>query len=410
MISYQDLINDMARGCKPREQYRIGLEWEQFAYNLKTGGPLHYDGTPGIRQLLDVMCAKFGWQPVLEGPNTVALQRGADSVTLEPGGQIEYAGAPHGKLADVIGGRRIYQNELQEAAGDCGAGLMAIGMHPEWTREDMRFMPKARYKIMSAYMPKKGDHGLDMMLRTCGTQINLDFESEADMIRKFRVGMALQPLMTALMANSRIVEGKDSGYESFRSFVWTDTDPDRCGILPFIFEDGMGFERYVNHALDVPMYFYIREGKFVDVSGASFRDFMARKLKGHEHIEPTMEDWHLHLSTLFPEVRLKHYLELRSPDSHEPAMVDAMTVFWAGLFYHQNALDDVYERISGWSVEDHQRLRDVVPKEGLAAQMPDSRPLSEFGRDVLDVIGAQISGDHQAYLKPFEVRVAKAAS
>src|SRR3981081_3898585 len=270
----RQLIEYFAVGNKPPTAWRMGTEHEKFGFHTATLKPLAYDGPDGIRAMLEGM-TRFGWEPVVEGNNPIALARDSASVTLEPGGQFELSGAPLETVHETAAENAQHLAEVKEVAGEVCAAFLGLGFAPEWRREDMHWMPKGRYKIMRDYMPKKGKLGLDMMLRTCTVQTNLDFESEADMVKKFRVSLALQPLATALFANSPFKEGRAVGYKSYRSHIWTDTDPDRCGMLPFVFEDGFGFERYVDYLLDVPMYFVYRDGKYIDASGQSFRDFMA---------------------------------------------------------------------------------------------------------------------------------------
>lgn len=361
MLSYTDLVNDMASGCKPRGDFRIGIEYERFAYDISRGAALSYDGTPGIRQLLEIFAARHGWTAHSEDGHLIALQQGGATITLEPGGQVEFSGAPHITLADVIAEADAYLAAMDGVASSCGIGFMAEGFPPYWTRADIHWMPKGRYKIMRPYMERVGTMGVDMMGRTCGAQVNLDFASESDMVRKFRVTMALQPLMVALMAHSRMVEGVDSGYASYRAHIWDHTDAARSGFLPFVFEDGMGFARYVDYALDVPMYFVKRDGRYIDVAGQSFRAFMNGALPGFEGQYPALSDWHDHLTTLFPSVRLKKYLELRGPDSHEPAMVYAMAAFWTGLLYDDAALDE-----AAALVRDNPGLIDSAVRENVA--------------------------------------------
>src|SRR6266850_3405126 len=310
----RQLIEYFAAGNKPRTAWRMGTEHEKFGFHTATLKPLAYDGPDGIRAMLEGM-TRFGWEPVVEGNNVIALQRGQASVTLEPGGQFELSGAPLETVHDTAEENEQHLDEVKAVASEIGAGFIGLGFAPQWRREDMHWVPKGRYKIMREYMPKKGKLGLDMMLRTCTVQTNLDFESEADMVKKFRVSLALQPLATALFANSPFVEGKVVGFKSYRSHIWTDTDPDRCGMLPFVFEDGFGFERYADYMLGVPMYFVYRDGKYIDASGQSFKDFMKGKLPARPGELPTLNDWADHVTTAFPEVRLKRYLEMRGADS-----------------------------------------------------------------------------------------------
>lgn len=389
MLTYSDLVNDMAAGCKPRADWRIGIEHEQFAFNRATGHPLPYDGkdhgVPGILQILEAMASNHGWGRVVENGNLIALSRGKSTVTLEPGGQIEFSGSPLSSLIEVRQEADRFYGDLKNVTENLGVGLLAAGFHPDWRRDQLQVMPKERYGIMFPYMHTKGALGPDMMLRTCGTQVNLDFDSESDMVKKYRVALGLQPVMTALLANSRRVEGQDSGYQSYRSHVWTDTDPDRCGVPLFVFEKGMGFSRYVDYILDVPMYFIIRDGHHVNVAGRSFRDFMNGRLAGFEGQHPTIEDWHDHLSTAFPEVRLKRYIELRGPDSVAPDLVYAMAAFWVGLLYDSDALDQAWDLIRDWPIEFHQQLRADVPRNGLHTQLPERQTLANMAMETIEI-------------------------
>jgi glutamate--cysteine ligase len=395
MITYQTLIDDLASGCKPKDQFRIGLEHEQFAYNIETDKPLSYDGKPGILQLLEAFSEAYGWKKITDHGHVIALKNGGDYITLEPGGQFEYSGAPMLSVSDAKDAMDKFYDDLAIVAQKLGIGFLAKGFHPMWKLEEIHKMPKPRYDIMGPYMDRIKSMGKNMMYRSCGTQVNLDHSSEAEMVKNLRLSLAIQPVVIALMANSSEVEGKDTGYSSYRSYIWNNTDPDRCGILPFAFDEDMGFARYIDYALDVPMYFIRRDGEYADVSGRSFRDFMDGKLSGYEGEYPTMDDWNDHLTTLFPEVRLKHYLELRGADCHEPKMVYAMAAFWAELFYDEVARDKVWELVKDWSVDDHQTIRDTVPKMGLDTSTPDGRDLSALAADILSIL----SDD---YLKPYE--------
>jgi len=358
------LVEYLEAGCKPPEAWRIGTEHEKFCYSLDDFRPLPYAGERSIRALLEGL-QRFGWTGVKEGDNIIALAKNGASVSLEPGGQFELSGAPLKSIHDTCAEVHTHLDQIREVAGPLGVAAMGLGFQPKWSREDTPWMPKGRYKIMREYMPKKGKLGLDMMLRTCTVQVNLDFASEADMVKKFRVGLALQPVATALFANSPFTEGRPNGFLSYRSHIWTDTDPDRCGILPFVFEDGMGFERYVDHVLDVPMYFVYRDGKYIDASGQSFRDFMDGRLPALPGEKPGIGDWADHLSTLFPEVRMKRFLEMRGADGGPWKSLCALPALWVGLLYDQTALDAAWDLVKDWTLEEHQYLRDQVPKLAL---------------------------------------------
>ncbi len=369
ITSKQQLVAYLESGCKPASQWRIGTEHEKFAYTQDDLRPLPYEGERGVRAMLEGL-RKFGWQPVLEGDNLIALidESGA-SVTLEPGGQLELSGAPLESIHQTCQETYEHLKQVKQVASRLGIGFLGMGFQPKWARADIPWMPKGRYKIMREYMPKRGSKGLDMMLRTCTVQVNLDFASEADMVKKFRVSLALQPLATALFACSPFEGGKPTGLLSTRSDVWTDTDPDRCGMLPFVFQDGMGFEAYVDYMLDVPMYFVYREGRYIDASGQSFRDFMDGRLPALPGQRPTIGDWSDHLTTAFPEVRLKKYLEMRGADGGPWRRLCALPAFWVGLLYDQGALDAAWDIAKGWSMEERERLRADVPRLGLAARV-----------------------------------------
>ena len=380
MIKKDDLIAALSDGCKAPSAWRMGLEHEQFAYHARTHAPLPYDGDPGILQILEFLSVHRGWSGrKYEGEHLIALTKGNQSVTLEPAGQIELSGAPHRTIAEMVDEHQAYLEDLHAAGEALGVKFLSAGVHPSWSRDDMQWMPKARYKIMREYMPKRGNLGLDMMSRTCGSQINLDYESEEDMIRKFRVSVALQPVLIALFANSRMLEGSESGFDSFRAHIWEDTDPDRTGILPFLFEEGMSFERYVDYALDVPMYFIERDGALIDMSGKSFRDFWTGKLPENEKYQASLKDWEDHLTTVFPEVRLKKYLEMRGTDSVDPPKLYALAAFWVGILYSKDALAEAEAIIKDWSVSDHEIFRKAVSRKGLDTIVPNTgQTIREF--------------------------------
>ena len=317
---------------------------------------------------------RFGWDPVMEAGNVIALENDARcSITLEPGGQFELSGAPLETIHQTCDEVHEHLRQVREVCDELGLGMLGLGFDPKSRREDVGWMPKGRYRIMRDYMPKKGKLGLDMMLRTCTVQANLDYQSEADMVKKFRVGLALQPVSVALFANSPFTEGKPNGFQSYRSFIWTDTDPDRCGTLPFVFEDGFGFERYVDYMLDVPMYFVYRDGNYIDASGQSFRDFMAGKLPAYPGQLPTMADWVDHLTTAFPEVRLKSFLEMRGADGGPWRRLCALPALWVGLLYDQTALDAAHDLVADWTEAERETMRAEVPQMGLDAASAAAR-------------------------------------
>jgi glutamate--cysteine ligase len=364
-----ELVDWIAHGVKPKSQFHIGTEHEKFAFTLEGHCPVPYEGRRGIRTLLEGMEHLLGWQPIMEGGNIIGLLdvTGGGAITLEPGGQFELSGAQLQTVHQTSRELMAHLAQVREVARPLRIGFLGIGMTPSWTLAEMPKMPKGRYKIMTAYMPKVGKYGLDMMYRTCTVQTNLDFSSEADMVKKLRVSIALQPIATALFANSPFTEGKPNGYLSFRSEIWRDTDNARAGMLPWVFEPGMGFERWVDYALDVPMYFVKHGDDYVDASGQSFRDLMAGKLPALPGERATISDWANHISTIFPEVRLKRYLEMRGADSGPLANLLALPALWVGVLYDDVSLDAAWDLVRPWSAEERQKLRDDVPKLGLAA-------------------------------------------
>ncbi|HEV2550518.1 MAG TPA: glutamate--cysteine ligase [Stellaceae bacterium] len=361
------LVEHLAAGCKPAAQWRIGTEHEKFVFRLADHKPAPYDGNNGIRALLEGL-QRFGWAPVRDADNLVGLSNGkGGAISLEPGGQFELSGAPLETLHQTCDEVNEHLKQVRAVASELGLGVLGLGFHPTARREDIPWMPKGRYQVMRQYMPQKGKLGLDMMLRTCTVQVNLDFASEADMVQKMRMSLALQPVASALFANSPFVEGTPSGYLSFRSHVWTDVDPDRTGLLPFVFEDGFGFERYVDYMLDVPMYFVYRDGRYIDASGQSFRDFLKGRLPALPGEVPTMSDWEDHLTTVFPDVRLKRYMEMRGADGGRWRRLCALPALWTGLFYDRQALDAASALVADWTEAERQALRRAVPRLALKA-------------------------------------------
>lgn len=363
--SKAQLVDYLAAGSKPPEDWRIGTEHEKFAFRLSDLKPLPYDGPDGIRAVLEGL-AGCGWERVEENGNLIALAHGKASVTLEPGGQVELSGAPLRSIHETCAEVADHLAQVKKVGEQLGIGMIGLGFQPKWRREDIGWMPKGRYKIMRDYMPKRGSLGLDMMKRTCTVQVNLDFASEADMVKKFRASLALQPVATALFANSPFTEGKPNGFQSMRSHIWTDTDPDRTGDLPFVFEDGFGFERYVDYLLDVPMYFVYRDGQYIDASGQSFRAFLKGDLPVYPGQLPTLNDWADHLTTAFPEVRLKKFLEMRGADGGPWSRLCALPALWVGLLYDGSALDAAWDLVKDWTIEERAALRRDVPRLGLA--------------------------------------------
>ncbi|WP_028879933.1 glutamate--cysteine ligase [Terasakiella pusilla] len=379
------LVDYLASGNKPKSEWRIGTEHEKFAFCTKSLKTLPYEGDKSVRALLEDMSKYAGWSPVYENGNIIALT-GDDgsSVTLEPGGQVELSGAPLENIYQTCKEVGTHLDLAKKVAADLDVSFLGLGYQPKWPVDDIPWMPKGRYKIMREYMPKVGTLGLEMMKATCTVQVNLDFESESDMVRKFRTSLALQPIATALWANSPFRNGQPNGLLSFRSHIWTDTDADRCGTLPFVFDDGFGFEAYVDYMLNVPMYFVYRDGQYIDASGQSFKDFMAGKLPALPGEKPTIADWEDHLTTAFPEVRLKKFLEMRGADGGPWSRLCALPAFWVGLLYDAQALDQAEQLIKDWSLEDNEYLRERVPYTALNTDFK-GRTIGDFALDVLDI-------------------------
>jgi glutamate--cysteine ligase len=382
--SRDELVAWFEAGCKPKSEFRVGTEHEKFPFRITDHSPVPYAGSRGIRALLDGMETILGWEPIMEGDNIIGLAdvTGGGAISLEPGGQFELSGAPVDNVHQTAGELFAHLAQVREVAGPLGIGFLGLGMTPRWTRADIPVMPKGRYKIMTSYMPKVGKYGLDMMYRTCTVQTNHDFSSEADMVRKMRVALALQPVATALFANSPFTEGKPNGFVSFRSEIWRDTDNQRSGMLPFVFEDGMGFERYVDYALDVPMYFIKRGDHYIDVSGKSFRDHLEGKLLPRERA--TISDWANHVSTIFPEVRLKRYIEMRGSDGGPWRRLPSLPAYWVGLIYDDANLDACWEIVKDWTAPERQKLRDDVPKLGFKAKIRN-RTLLDLAAETLQL-------------------------
>lgn len=382
----QQLVEYFAEGEKPSTDWRIGTEHEKFPFLTDTLGPVPYDGPRSIRALLEGLQDRFGWSGVYENGNIIALSdpRGLGSISLEPGGQFELSGAPLSSIHQTCEEVNDHLNQVREIGDRLGIGFLGLGASPVWTRTQTPVMPKGRYRIMSAYMDKVGKLGRDMMFRTCTVQVNLDYASESDMVRKLRTSLALQPVATALFANSPFLEGRPNGFQSFRSHVWLDTDPDRSGMLPFVFEEGMGYERYTDYALDVPMYFVYRDGIYHDVAGQSFRDFLDGRLPGLPGWRPTIKDWADHLTTIFPEVRLKKYLEMRGADSGPWRRLCALPALWVGLLYHQASLDAAWDLVKNWTADERQSLRESVPRHALNASIR-GRKVRDIARDILKI-------------------------
>ena len=383
--SPNDLKDWMAAGCKPREAWRIGTEHEKFGYRNADLSPLPYDGADGIHAMLSGLM-QFGWQGKFEGDTLVGLVRseeaGGGSVTLEPAGQLELSGAPLENIHQTCAEVSRHLKEVQAVAEKLGQSYMGIGYSPLWGLDEAPQMPKGRYQLMNQYMPKQGGRGLEMMYLTSTVQVNLDFGSEADMVEKLRIALALQPLATGLFANSPFKNGQPTGYVSERSLIWLDTDGARTGMLPQAFEEGFGFEQYVDYALDVPMYFVMRDGKFIDALGMSFRDFMAGNLPALPGEKPTASDWEDHLTTLFPEARVKRFIEMRGADSGPWSSLCALPALWVGLLYDASTQTQVADLIADWTQAERDQLRVQSPLLGLQTPFR-SGTLLDVAREVL---------------------------
>ena len=388
--SRDDLLSVFSGGEKSPDRWRIGTEHEKFVYRTADHRAPSYDEPGGIRDLL-MGLTEFGWEPVIENGNVIALKGRDGNVSLEPAGQFELSGAPLENLHQSCAETNRHLDQCKTIGERLGLGFLGVGMWPDKRRSELPIMPKGRYAIMLNYMPKVGNLGLDMMLRTCTIQVNLDYSSEADMVKKFRVGLALQPVATALFANTPFTESRPNGYKSYRSHSWEDTDPDRTGMLPFVFEDGFGYERYCDYALNVPMYFVYRDGKYIDVAGERFQDFLDGKLPQLPGEKPTLTDWTDHLSTAFPEVRLKSFLEMRGADGGRWGRICGLPALWVGLLYDDQALDEAWELVRHWEIGGREKLRHDVPRVALEATTPDGESMRDFAGRVLEVAASGLT-------------------
>ncbi|WP_172326875.1 glutamate--cysteine ligase [Mangrovicoccus sp. HB161399] len=382
--SMDQLAAYLESGCKPKEDWRIGTEHEKFGYCRDTLNPLPYDGPRSIKAILEGLRDRYGWDPVEEGGNIIGLTKDGANVSLEPGGQLELSGAPLVSIHETCDEVNEHLREVQTVADEMGAGFIGLGAAPIWTQDQMPMMPKGRYRLMTDYMQTVGNLGLQMMYRTCTVQVNLDFGSEADMVQKLRVALALQPVATALFANSPFLEGKKNGHKSWRSRIWRDLDPDRTGMLPFVFEDGFGFEAWVDYALDVPMYFVYRDGKYINALGQSFRDFLKGQLPALPGEVPTLSDWADHLTTIFPEARMKKFIEMRGADGGPWRRLCALPALWVGLLYDQSALDAAWDLAKGFTAEERDAWRVAASVDGLQAEV-GGRKMHDIAREVVAI-------------------------
>ena len=381
---HTQLAEYLALGSKPKLDWKIGTEHEKFVYNKVSGSPLPYSGKCSIETILKSLHETYDWKPIFENEFLIGLEKGGANVSLEPGGQLELSGAPLETIHATCNESNDHLDQVRKIGEKIGAGFIGLGAAPNWTHEEMPMMRKGRYTLMTDYMKKIGKYGTQMMYRTCTIQVNLDYSSEIDMVKKFRVALALQPLATALFSNSPLFEGNLVGYKSWRSRVWQDLDPDRTGMLPFVFEEGMGFERYVDYALDVPMYFVYRNGKYINALGQSFRDFMKGQLPALPRQLPQLSDWADHLTTIFPEVRLKQFLEMRGADGGPWNQICALPAFWVGILYDQNSLDAAWDICKNWTSHQREELRLTAAKNGLDGKV-DGMSIQRLTEEVLSI-------------------------
>ncbi|QXI64861.1 Glutamate--cysteine ligase EgtA [Paracoccus marcusii] len=384
-IEHRDqLAAYIASGEKPKDAWRIGVEHEKFGYDDARKMPLPYEGPVSITAMLEGLRDRFNWTPVLEAGKLIGLERDGANVSLEPGGQLELSGAPLETIHQTCDEVNGHLAEVEAVAADIGAGFIGLGAAPIWGQDDMPMMPKGRYRLMTDYMGRVGTLGTQMMYRTCTVQVNLDFASEADMVRKMRVALALQPVATALFANSPFLDGKPNGMKSWRAHIWQNLDAARTGMLPFVFEEGFGYEAWVDYVLDVPMYFVYRDGKYIDALGQSFRDFLKGRLPALPGEVPTLSDWADHMTTVFPEARVKKYIEMRGADGGPWRRLCALPALWVGLTYDQGALDAAWDLVKGWDAETREALRRSAGRDGLQAQAGGVK-MHDLAREVLAI-------------------------
>ncbi len=383
----EQLVEYIASGEKPREAWRIGTEHEKFGYRQSDLMPLPYEapaGQPSVRAMLEGLRDRFGWTPVLEAGNIIGLERDGANVSLEPGGQLELSGAPLETIHQTCDEVNSHLAEVKTIADELGAGFIGLGTAPIWRQDQMPMMPKGRYRLMTDYMGRVGTLGTQMMYRTCTVQVNLDFASEADMVQKLRVALALQPVANALFANSPFLDSKPNGWKSWRAHIWQNLDNARTGMLPFAFQDGMGYEAWVDYVIDVPMYFVYRDGKYIDALGQSFRDFLNGRLPALPGEVPTLSDWADHLTTVFPEARVKKFIEMRGADGGPWRRLCALPAFWVGLIYDQSALDAAWDLVKGWDDETRDALREAAGKQALDARVGQIA-MRDLAREVLNI-------------------------
>ncbi|KPP84027.1 MAG: glutamate--cysteine ligase GshA [Rhodobacteraceae bacterium HLUCCA08] len=384
---HEQLAEYLEGGCKPKQEWRIGTEHEKFGYCKDTLLPLPYDGERSVKAVLEGLRFRYGWTPLFEGEHIIGLEKDGANISLEPGGQLELSGAPLETIHQTCNEVNEHLREVKDIADEIGVGFIGLGAAPIWSHEQMPLMPKGRYALMDGYMATVGTLGTAMMRRTCTVQVNLDFGSEADMVQKMRVALALQPVATALFANSPFFDGGLNGHKSWRARIWRDLDPARTGMLPFVFDDGFGFEAWVDYALDVPMYFVYRDGTYINALGQSFRDFLNGKLPALPGETPTLSDWADHLTTIFPEARVKKFIEMRGADGGPWRRLCALPALWTGLTYDQGALDAAWDLVRGWDAETRDAWRVAASVDGLQAVVGD-RSMQDLAREVLNIARA----------------------
>lgn len=405
---FEQLAEHLALGCKPRSDWCIGTEHEKFGYLTDSLAPLPYEGDRSVRAVLEGLRDRFGWTPVHEGAALIGLAREGANISLEPGGQLELSGAAFADLHETEAELDRHLAEVRAVAEPLGVAFFATGTAPVWGQAEMPMMPKGRYRLMTDYMGRVGGLGTQMMYRTCTVQVNLDFASEADMVQKLRVALALQPVATALFANSPFLDGRATGVKSWRSRIWRDLDAARTGMLPFVFDDGFGFQAYVDYVLDVPMYFVYRDGAYIDARGQSFRDFMAGRLPALPGQVPTLSDWADHLTTVFPEARIKRYIEMRGADVGPRAHVLALPALWVGLIYDQTALDAAWDLVRKLDAETREGLRIAASEQGLQGRC-NGVSLHDLTRQALAISEAGLAArglGEERYLDPLRASVA----
>ena len=406
--SFDQLAGLMEQGCKPKSAWTIGTEHEKFGWLTDSRMPLPYAGERSISALFEGLQARFGWAPVREGGNVIGLQRNGANISLEPGGQFELSGAMMADMHATAAELRQHLEEVRTLAEPMGVRFMGIGAAPEWGHAQMPVMPKGRYRLMTDYMGRVGTHGTQMMYRTSTVQVNLDYASEADMVKKLRVAIALQPVATALFASSPFFDGAPNGHRSWRSRIWRGLDDSRTGMLPFAFDGDFGFQAYVDWVLDVPMYFVYRDGRYINALGQSFRDFLKGELPALPGEKPTLSDWADHMTTVFPEARVKKYIEMRGADCGDEAHINALPAFWVGLMYDQGALDAAWDLVKGFDAQTREALRVAASVSALKGEVNGLR-LEALARAAVDLSRAGLKArglGEESYLAPLAASLA----